>query len=70
MHAYCKLINHGGHTHKDVFLVHPVDTLTYFRSWILLYKVLRFQYFKGKYIYYAEGGDEDVKGGHRNIFWH
>jgi hypothetical protein len=25
---------------------------------------------KGKYIYYAEGGDEDVKGGHRNIFWH
>jgi hypothetical protein len=25
---------------------------------------------KGKYIYYAEGGDEDVKEGHRNIFWH
>jgi hypothetical protein len=39
-------INHGEHTHKDFFLVHPVDTLTYFRSLILLYKVLRLQYLK------------------------
>ena len=37
----------------------------------LCLKRKKIDYIKGKYIYYAEGGgDEDVKGGHRNIFWH
>ena len=29
-------INHGGHVHFRLFLVHTIDTLTYFRSLILL----------------------------------
>ena len=47
--------------------MHPVNTLRIFAFSLVLHLFLHL--FKGKYIYYAEGGgDEDVKGGATKYF--